>query len=52
MQVRKIAGTLTEKEKILLVTRQNGIKLVRLLKVTDMKGARGGVLKRHLEGKI
>lgn len=52
LQVRKIAGSLIDKEKILLATRQNGIKLVRLLKVTDMKGAKGCVLKRHLERKI
>lgn len=50
--MRKIAGSLIDKEKILLATRQNGIKLVRLLKVTDMKGAKGCVLKRHLERKI
>lgn len=49
MHVRKFSGSPIDLEKNILITRHNGIKLIRLPKVTDMKG---GVLKRHLERKI
>lgn len=42
--MRKFAGSLMELEKNLLITRHNGIKSVSPRKVTDMKGAKGGVL--------